>query len=237
MRDSTHTIRALAPRARRAAALFAALVFALHASAGAALAQDGTAGGQDKVSKETVVHHIPVGDLTSWAGLARRGEELFDRGKLGPDTRLDVTAKGERADDGTLKPETVVLTWTDASDEATASLAQQLFKAFGESRVLGVLEGVKEVSVRLRLDQTNAFLSITAEMPSDARAKELSDGYGMLLRLKAIEERGTREGELYKAVRFVSDGRLLTLAFEMPKERLSAVITEALAKRAAGPKN
>jgi len=239
LRDSTHTLRAFAPRTCRAALLFAAALFALNACASAALAQAQSGDEQDKVPKETSFRRVPSVNVAPWVDLARKGKELFDAGRLGPDTRLDVTAKGERADDGTLKPESVVLTWAVATDETAASLAQQFFNALGESRALGALEGTEGVSVRLRLDEANAFLNVAAEMPSEARAKELSNGYGIILRLKAAETKGTLEGEFYDAVRLASDGRLLTLSFEMPKEKLGGIITETLAKSAAAarPKN
>jgi hypothetical protein len=234
LRDESTTNRTFAPRACRAAVLCAATLFALHAYASVALAQDRAADEQqDKVLKETGIRRPPVVNTMPWTDLAQRGKELFDQGRLGPDTRLDVTARGERADDGTLKPETVVLKWTAATDETTASLAQQFFTALSQSKALGALEGAKDVSVRLRLDETNASFSITAGMPSDERAKQLSEGYGMLVRLATTQKKGTLEGELYEAVRFASDGRLFTFAFEMPKERLCGIVTEMLAKKAA----
>ena len=226
------TIRTVAERACATLALCAALLCALHASAGAALAQDRAAEEQEKVLKESGTRP-PVMNTVPWQELARKGKGLFDEGRLGAGTRIDVTATAERNDDGTLKPESLVLTWTTASDETVASFVQQFFTALSQSKVLSALEGAKDVTLRLRLDELNALFGIAAVMQSAERAKQYADGYGALLKMATIAKQGTREGELYKGVKMDSDGRRFSFTFEMPKERLAEIVSEMLAKRDA----
>jgi hypothetical protein len=231
VRDVKQTIRTIAARACAAVSLCAALLFALHATAGVARAQDKAAEEQEKILKETgtrppVMNTVPLEDL------ARKGKELFDAGRLGADTRIDVSATAGRNDDGTLKPDSLVLTWTTASDETVASFVQQFFSALSQSKLLGALEGAKELSLRLKVDEANAHFSVAAVMPSAGRARQYADGYGALLRIATLKKQGTNEGELYKSVGFASDDKLFTFTFEMPKERLAGIISEMLAKKA-----
>jgi hypothetical protein len=232
VRDLPHIIRAFAARASSAAALCATLLFALHATAPASHAQTKAADDSERAAKESGPPR-PVVDTMPWREFTRRYMELFEQGRLGADTRLDVTAAGERQDDGSLNPETVVYTWTTASDETAASLAQQFVETLSRSKLLRALEGAKEVSLRLRLDETNAFLSVTAGMASEERARMFASGYAAMLRVAAESKKGTWEEKLYRSVGFASDGKLFTFTFEMPKGELSDIIADVTAKRAA----
>ena len=222
----------LASRACAPLALCAALLFALHLTAGSALAQDRTAAGQGNASKESGAPR-PVGSTMPLEDLARRGKQLYDERKIDASTRIDVSATAELNDDGTFKPESVVLTWTAASDETVASLVQQFFTAVGDSKVLGVLKGARQVSLRLKVDEANALLAVSSAMPSAERARQMADGYSALVRVAATTKKGTLEGRLYEGLRFDSDDKLFTFKFEIPKERLGDIITEMLAKKAA----
>jgi hypothetical protein len=233
LRDLPHMIRAFAARASSAAALCAALLFALHATAPASHAQTKAAGDSQRAAKESGAPPPPVVDTMPWQEFIRKYKELFEQGRLGADTRLDATAAGERQDDGSLNPETVVFTWTTASDETAASLAQMFVATLSRSRLLRALEGAKEVSLRLRLDETNAFLSVTASMASEERARMFASGYGAMLRVAAESKKGTWEEKLYRSVGFASDGKLFTFTFEMPKGELSDIIADVTAKSAA----
>ena len=232
MRGSTQTIRTVAARACAAVSLCAAALLALHAASGVTLAQDNAVEAQEKISEESAARR-PFVNAAPWQDLARKGRELFDAGLLGADTRIDVSATAERDDDGTLKPDSLVLTWTAASDETAASFAQQFFSALGRSKILGALEGAEELSLRLTVDESNAHFGVSAVMPTAGRARQYADGYGALLKVATLSRQGTNEGELYEGVGLASDGKLFTFTFEMPKARLAGIVSDMLARRDA----
>lgn len=233
MRDIRHTFKTFAARACTSAALLFALLFVLHAAAGSALAQDKTTEVQEKALKENGIERPPAVNTRPWEDLARKGRELYQERKLDAFTRIDVSATAELNDDGTLKPESVKMTWATSSDEAVVSLAQQLLTAISQSKVLGVLKDAKQVSMRLKVDDTNALINVSSAMPSAESARKLADGYSALIRLATMTKKGTREGELYEGLRFDSDDKLFTFKFEMSKERLGDIIMEMLAKKDA----
>ena len=232
MRDTRQTFRTFAERACAPAVLSAALLFALHATAGAALAQDKTAEGQEKVLKDSGAPR-PVLNKMPLTELMRRGKQLYDEKRLGASTRIDVNATAELQTDGTFRPGSLVTTWTTSSDETATALAEQLITAVSESKVLSVLKDAKEVSVRLKLDDANALVSVSSAMPSAERARQMADGYSAMIKFGVTAKKGTREGEIYEGMRFASDDKLFTFTFEMPKERLGLIIMESLAKKDA----
>lgn len=169
----------------------------------------------------------PLRDVLADAG------ELIAGGRVGMHSRVDVTAKGQLDEYGLLKPETVELSWTKASDEVAASLAQRFVAALGQSKLFSVLEGAKEVTVRVGIDETDALFTVAADLPEPGRAKRLADGYGGLLVIASRNKEGAPEGELYRSVKVSSDGNRFAFTFEMPKEELGRIIADVLAKRAA----
>jgi hypothetical protein len=186
----------------------------------------------NEVGKETGVRP-PLINTRPLQDVAAEAKRLFDEGRLGADTRLDVSAKAELDADGSLKYDTTVFTWTTGSDEVVASLAQRVVLALSQSRMLHMLEGAKEVSIRVRLDETNAHFGVEAELPSAERARQLADGYGAMLKMATLSKQGTSVGELYKSLKFESDGKRFAFTFEMPREALGRIIEEMLARKAA----
>lgn len=243
MRDVLKTRRTFAVWAVAAAALCVLALAALRTPRGDALAQSGPSQAapatqeaqsqQQEIDIREFEREMRVRSLSlnvkPLRDVAAEAKELLGQGRLGSYTRVDVTAKGERNYDGTLKPDTVVFNWNTGGDEAATSLAQRLVSALSESRLFVVLEGAKEVSIRFRLDESNAFLSFAADMPSAEHAKRLADVYSALLQIAAVTKNRKIEGELYKSAKFEAAGGRLTFTFEMPKENLSRIIADARA--------
>jgi hypothetical protein len=213
------------------ARLGAAALFALALCAPSP-AQDGAARDVNEIGKETGVRP-PLINTRPLQDVAAEAKRLFDEGRLGADARLDVSVRAGLNDDGSLKYDTTVFTWTNGSDAPVASLAQRLVLALGESKLLHMLEGAKEVTLRLRLDETNARFDASAELPSAERARQLAGGYSAILKLATLSKQGTSEGELYKSLKFESDDRRFAFTFGMTREALRGIIEEMLARKAA----
>ncbi|HVF42683.1 MAG TPA: hypothetical protein VM936_06720 [Pyrinomonadaceae bacterium] len=205
----------------------------LCAAALCVLALCASAFAQDEADDEGAARRRPGVNVKPLRDVAAEAGELIRQGRLGPETRVDVTATGRLNDDGTLKPGTVVLTWATGSDEAVASLAERFVAALSRSGLFAVFEGAKEVSIRLRLDETSAHFSVAADLATAERAKQLADGYVALLKLAAERKGGTREGELYQNLKAGSDGGRFAFTFEMQREALHKIIDEMLARVAA----
>jgi len=187
----------------------------------------------EKTAKQLGVDMVPKVNTKPFEEIAVKGKELFDQGKLNLNTAIEVTATAERNDDGTLKPETVKLTWVTTSDESTNELAQQLITALSQSKVLLVLKGAREVRLALKLDQDNVSVKVMSDLPSEDEAKKTANGYATLVGFGRLAKKGTNEGELYNNLNFASEGRQFTMSFEMPKAAAGKMIADMLQKKAA----
>lgn len=239
MQDITQTpvtTRRRAGGARRAAPLLA-LGALLLCGAGLARAQEGQKPAPKPQEFEEAGPSIAVPravvNVKSFEDVALAGRQLVERGKLGPETALEVTATAERAEDGRLRPESVKIEWHTSADEAVAALAQRLLVAFSESRVLAPLEGVKTVRLGLKLDRQNVSVLVAGEMPSEVEAARYAEGYGFLLKTARMVKSGTDEGRLYERIAIASEGKTFKMTFEMPRGEAARMISEMLARRAA----
>ncbi|HEX7314075.1 MAG TPA: hypothetical protein VF297_09135 [Pyrinomonadaceae bacterium] len=166
--------------------------------------------------------------------LAEKSRMLVETGRLGFDTALDMSATAELNEDGSFKPETVKIDWRAGDDEEVRSLARHLLTAISESKLLAVLDGAaKAVRLTARLDRENLALGLEAELVSEAEASKWATGYGTLMLMARKAKEGTDEGRLYEALKVASEGRVVKVAFEMPKVFAAKMVAEMLDKRAA----
>lgn len=186
----------------------------------------------DKIASANGVERPPKINPKPFVDIAQKGKEMFDQGKLNLSGTVSVTATAERNEDGTLK-EPVDLKFLQASDQATADLAQEFVMALSQSKVLLLLKGAKQVQMGLTLDQQKLTVKIASEIDTDARASQMATGYGMLLALARKSREGTDEGELFKHLTVSADGRQLVMNFEMPRDTAGKMIADMLAKKAA----
>lgn len=189
----------------------------------------------DKVAQQYGVRRPSV-NTKPFEELAQKGKEMYDQGKLDVNSVVDVTATAERNEDGTFKPETVKINWVTANDPVTAELAQMVVTALSQSKALGVLEGVRFVSMGLKLDGQRITLRIANEFADEAAAAKQSEGYALLVVAARMTKSGTDEGELYKNLKVGREGKQLVVTFEMPKEAAGKMIADMLARKAAKEK-
>ncbi|HEY0170936.1 MAG TPA: hypothetical protein VGB98_07930 [Pyrinomonadaceae bacterium] len=210
--------------ATRTRVLFALAALLLCAGQGRAQERND---GETSSPRRLTVNVKPFEDL------AMEGKLLVERGKLGPDTTLDVSATAERAEDGRLKPESVQVSWHTPADETLATLARHVLTAFSESRVLSAFDGVTAVRLGLKLDRQNVSVTVACETPAESDARKYADGYGMMIKIAVMSKKGTAEGRLYESLGFTSEGKVFKMSFEMPRDEAARMIAEMLARRAA----
>lgn len=186
----------------------------------------------DKIAAENGIKRPPVINTKPFEDIGEEGKKLFDEGKLNLNSAIEVMATAQLNPDGTLV-EPVELKWVTASDQNTADLAQKLLTAISQSKVLGMLQGAKEVNMALKLDQQNVSVTITSDLESADVASKFATGYGLLLWQVRRSKAGTEEGELYNGLKFNNEGKQFTISFEMKKDDAGRIITAMLARKAA----
>ncbi|MCA1592264.1 MAG: hypothetical protein LC754_06360 [Acidobacteria bacterium] len=184
----------------------------------------------DEVAGKYNTPRPPTINTKPFADLATKGKEMIEQGSLKLDGTIDVTAEGERNEDGTLNRDTVKLDGF-ATDAKLEEFARALVNAISESKVLVVLKGAKTVKMSLKLDGQNVSIKIVSEVESEARASEMLNGLGLMLAAGRIAKQGTDEGELYKNLKVDRDGKQFLMTFEMPRDAAGKMIAQMLAKQ------
>ena len=186
----------------------------------------------DEVEKTTGVRKPHI-NSKPWEDLADEGKQLFEQGKLNLNSSVDVNATAERADDGTLKPDSVNINWKQPPDETTELLARKLITAVSESEMLSTLDGAKGVDMSLKLDEKEISVVIGNEFASAAEAEKYANGYVLFLLYARASKSGTDEGELYNSVKLGQEGNRFIISFKMPKDVAGKMIANMLSKKAA----
>jgi hypothetical protein len=185
----------------------------------------------DKIAEENGIKRPPKINEAPFVDIGLEGKKLFDEGKLDLHSAVEVMATAQINPDGTL--DDVQTKWVTVSDENTEMLARKLLTAISQSKVLGLLEGAKEVNMALKLDQQNVSVRVTTDMASAQDATKYATGLGLILWKVRSYKAGTDEGELYNSLKFSNEGNQFTMSFEMKKEDAGRIITAMLTKKAA----
>ncbi|HEX7955489.1 MAG TPA: hypothetical protein VF508_01010 [Pyrinomonadaceae bacterium] len=176
----------------------------------------------------------PTVNTMPFVDFARKAKKMFEEGRIGPETTLDMSASAELSDSGGFKPESVRIQWRTLSNEDAALIAQYFLTAVSQSGILYGLRGeVKAVTLAVRVDRQNVAVDFAGETASEESAERLATAYSMLLVAARASSAGTNEGEMYRSVKFTSDGRQFKMSLETPKAAAARWVADALARREA----
>lgn len=173
-------------------------------------------------------------NVAPFISLVEAGRKLVEQGRLGAGATLDMSVTAELEEDGSLKPESVVVEWRSAADEDVYGLAQQAVTAVSGSKLLVMLDGhAKTVRLDARLDAQNVTLGLETELLSEEEASKWAIGYDAIIAIARKTKAGTHEGTVYDAMKITSEGKAFRVTFEMPKEAAAKMAADLLDKRAA----
>ena len=189
-----------------------------------------------KIEKETGVPRPSI-NKQPFEDFARDAKKLFDEGKLDLDSGIEVTATGDVREDGTLDPDTTKLDWGKVTNENNRLAARMLLTAISQSKMFSNLEGMKAVSMSLKLDEQNVSIRIVSDMPSELDAKKKAEGYAGMIFFAKLSRDGTSDGAIYRSLKFKYEGKQFILNFDMPRDAAGKILGEVLAKQAAAAQN
>lgn len=184
--------------------------------ANAALNKAAEAGG---VERPKTINPKPFVDLL------RRAKLEKDSGRLDLSGSIDVELSADLNDDGTLRNAQVIKL---RGDPQLKKLAKEFIGALSASRGLAFLKGAEHLNLRLHLDQKEVAAVVTTQIESAARAKEMADGYSVLL-LAARFTRGGDEGVIWRNVSVPPpQGKQVTVNFKLPRATAGEMLSKKL---------
>lgn len=148
---------------------------------------------------------------------------MLANGQLDLKDTIELTVEADRMPDGQL--ENVV--YKDPKGDPDAYLlAQKLVTGLSQSRVLQFLKDTRHLVMFVKLDQQDVFVSVTTEAETPERAGQMSLGYGTMVAIAREGKKGTDEGQIFDNMQVSSDGKLVTMKFQMARETAAAMLSK-----------
>ena len=125
----------------------------------------------------------------------------------------------------------------NAGDPAMLKFAQEAVIAFADAGWFGYLDKLESKTVTITLEQNDqaVIARLTADQPSEERARAAASGISGLLQLAAIKAQGDDQTFL-NAAKPGSDGKTFFVNFELPKAVFTEMVQRKLAEEKAIPK-
>jgi hypothetical protein len=159
--------------------------------------------------------------LKDW--LARANERKV-KGELDLSQAFEMIIEAQLDEDGKLHDAEVV---QKTGDPRLIDVAKELVAAIGDSKVLGFMKkDARQLRITIKMDQTEVTAKVESEVGSPERAKELSQGYNLLLVGGTIARKGQDEEILYKSTTVSADGKQVVVNFKMPRATAAGMLTK-----------
>ncbi len=153
-----------------------------------------------------------------------RANELKVKGQLDLNQTIEMVIEAQLDENGTLHDPVVI---QKTGDPRLIEVAKELIAAIGDSKVLGFMKkDAKKLRITIKLDQTEVVAKVESEAATPERAKELSQGYSLLLLAGAFARKGRDEEVLYKNTKISTDGKQVIVNFKMPRADAGAMLSK-----------
>ncbi len=140
-----------------------------------------------------------------------------------------LTADGlfdDSPDPKTKKPKSIFV--ISDGNEKTVEAVKEAIEALGDSGWLGYLRnlGVEKVSFKLIQDDENLRAEIVSDQPDEEKAKKISNGFNLLLKLALLKKLGADEKLLLESAKVTPNGKSFVLNVILPKDVVQALIEQ-----------
>lgn len=177
----------------------------------------------NQIAEQSGVKRPPAINKRPFVDLLNKAKVMKDAGTLDLSGTIELTIEGDRNPDGTLRNAKVV---SSSGSPQAKQLALDLISAISDSRALVILEGIEHMTMSVRLDQQNVTVSIVSNAETEARAKQLSSGYGTMLATAAIFRYGKDEAEIYKRTKISANGKQVIMQFSMSRDTAGKLLAK-----------
>lgn len=153
-----------------------------------------------------------------------RANELKVKGELDLNQAIEMVIEAQLDEDGKLHDPVVI---QKTGDPRLIEVAKELVAAIGDSKVLGFMKkDARKLRITVKLDQNEVVAQVESEVGSPERARELMQGYNLLLAGGAFAKKGQDEEILYKSTNVSVDGKQVVVNFKMPRATAGAMLSK-----------
>ena len=187
-----------------------------------------TAEEAERLAQAANVEALPEINTKPFEDLLAEAKKKKDAGQLDLSGTIDLTAEGDRQDDGSIANPTI--TQRSGSNAELDAMAKAFISALSDSKVLAALKGTRHIRLKLTLDDKRLYVRVLTEVATADDAERMTNGYNMLLLAGAIKKRGKDEEAIFKNLKLRNDAREVTLTLDMPRSEASALVSKLAAK-------
>ncbi|MDT7541101.1 MAG: hypothetical protein QOE33_1005 [Acidobacteriota bacterium] len=202
-------------------------------SPAASPAQPQTPEEAERLAKEANVEAFPEINTKPFEDLLAEAKKKKDAGKIDLKGTLDISAEGDRQDDGHIA--NLHITGESASNEELHALASAFIGALSDSQALAALKGTRHIRLKVWLDDKQLSVRVLTETATADEAARLTNGYNLLLLAGAMKKKGQDEEAIFKNLKLRNDAQQITLTFDMPRADAGALVTKLTAKNQTPP--
>jgi hypothetical protein len=177
----------------------------------------------DKMAEESGVKRPKEINTRPFKDLLAEAKRKKDKGELKLDGQIEMTVEADLASDGKLINAKVT---GGKGDKSLESTALGFVAALSDSGVLDFLEGMKHLSVTVKLDQNNVEVVATSEVETADRARQLERTFGGMIVLGRIVKHGKDEEVYYNHTQVSSKEKEVNVRFAMPRAEMGAMLTK-----------
>jgi hypothetical protein len=188
-----------------------------------------------RIAKESNVEEFPEINTKPFTDLLESGRKMKDAGEIDLSGTLDLSAEGDREEDGRLT--NVVVTGGSASNPKLKQLAFDFISALSDSKVLAALKGTRHLHMKVLLDDKQIAVRVMTEMATEGDAAKMARGYNGLIAAGAISAKlkGKDELAIFQAMKINNDAKQIVLTLQMPRADASALLTKLAEKNKTTP--
>lgn len=177
----------------------------------------------NQIAEQNGVKRPPTINVAPFKALVNRAKGMKDAGTLDLSGTIELTVEGDRNADGTLSNANVV---SSSGSPKAKELALELIAAISDSHALQILEGVKHMTMTVRLDQQDVSVRIVGTTETEAQAAGISKGYGTMIAFAAFARAGKDEAEIYKRVKLSARGKQIFMEFNMSRDTAGKLLVK-----------
>lgn len=179
----------------------------------------------NKTAREAGIERPPQINKKPFVDLLAKAKQMKDKKELDLSGVIGMTVEADLNPDGTFSK---IYFIKEPADPKVKELATEFMQALGASRALSFLKGANHLSMTLSLDDKTVSASVSTEMESADRAKEVANGYSGLLTIERLRKSGKDEGVIWNNTTVAPRGKEVIVSFRMAREAAGNMLKKQL---------
>jgi hypothetical protein len=187
----------------------------------------------EKALQEAKQDKFPPINTRPFTDLLKKGQDMKQAGEIDLTGTLELTAEGDRREDGTLAD--IEITGGSASDAKLKELAKAFLSALSDSHALATLKDTRHLRMTLLLDGEKLAVRVVTEVETPEQAQQMANGYRGLILIGALSKKGKDEEAIFKNLNVAAKERQIALSFSMPRKAAGELLSKLAKKTEPGP--